>query len=111
MNTRTRWGILSLLGDTMHNFIDGLIIAASFLVSVRVGISTTLAVIFHEIPQEIGDFAVLLHSGYSRSTAIFFNLISACAALLGAVLLLSSAGWFEGLRAISSPLRPATSST
>lgn len=96
-------GILSLLGDTIHNFIDGLIIAASFLVSVPVGVSTTLAVIFHEIPQEIGDFAVLIHSGYSRSKAILFNLISACAALLGAVLLLSSAGRFEGLEGYLLP--------
>ena len=74
-----------LLSDGIHNFIDGIIIAASFMVSVPVGIATTLAVILHEIPQEVGDFAVLLHFGYTRKRALLLNFLSALAAVLGAV--------------------------
>ncbi len=81
-------GIISLVGEAIHNFIDGIVIAASFIASPAIGFSTTLAVVFHEIPQEIGDFAVLLHSGYSRGKALFFNLLSAFTAVLGAVLTL-----------------------
>lgn len=77
-------GKLILFSDGVHNFLDGIIIAASFMVSIPVGIATTLAVILHEIPQEIGDFAVLLHSGYTRKRALFLNFISALTALLGA---------------------------
>lgn len=76
-------GKLILFTDGFHNMIDGIIIGASFLVSVPVGIATTLAVILHEIPQEIGDFAVLIHSGYSKRRALFLNFISALASLLG----------------------------
>lgn len=79
-------GIMSVTGESVHNFIDGLVIAASFLVSVPIGISTTLAVIFHEIPHEVGNMAVLLHSGFSRKRALFLNVLSACAAILGALL-------------------------
>ena len=74
---------MSLVGDTLHNFIDGIIIAASFLVSVPVGLATTLAVMFHEIPHELGNFSILLHGGFSRSRAILFNFITALSALLG----------------------------
>ncbi len=81
-------GIISLLGEAIHNFIDGIVIASSFIASPAIGFSTTLAVVFHEIPQEIGDFAVLLHSGYSRGKALFFNLLSALTAVLGAVMTL-----------------------
>ncbi|MDO8428289.1 MAG: ZIP family metal transporter [Candidatus Diapherotrites archaeon] len=77
-------GYMNLLGDGVHNFIDGVVIAASFLVSVPLGIATTLAVIFHEIPQEIGDFGVLLHSGFTVPQALKFNFLSALAAFLGA---------------------------
>lgn len=76
---------LNLVGDIVHNFLDGLIIAASYLVSVPLGIATTLAVLFHEIPQEIGDAGVLMHSGLSWSRALFFNFLSAMAAVIGAV--------------------------
>lgn len=76
---------MSLFGDAAHNFIDGLIIAASFLTSVNIGITTTLAVIFHEIPQEIGDFAILVYGGFSRKKALFYNFISALTAVAGAV--------------------------
>lgn len=76
-------GKLVLFTDGFHNFIDGTIIGASFFVSIPVGIATTLAVILHEIPQEIGDFAVLIHSGYTKRRALFLNFISALTAVLG----------------------------
>lgn len=79
---------LTQAGDTLHNFIDGIIIAASYFVSLPVGIATTLAVIFHEIPQEIGNFAVLIHGGWKTSKALFYNFLSALAAVLGALITL-----------------------
>ena len=79
-------GKLVLFSDGVHNFIDGIIIGVSFLVSVPVGIATTIAVILHEIPQEIGDFAVLLHAGYTKSRALWLNFLSALCAILGVVL-------------------------
>lgn len=78
-----------LVGDVLHNFIDGLIIAASYLVSIPVGIATTLAVIFHEIPQEIGDFGSLLYAGFKKTKALLFNFLTALTAVLGAVLVLA----------------------
>lgn len=81
-------GTMSLIGDGVHNFIDGALIAASFLVSAEIGIATTIAVLLHEIPQEIGDFAVLLHSGYTRKKALLFNLLSALMAFIGAGIVL-----------------------
>jgi zinc and cadmium transporter len=77
-----------LFGDVIHNFIDGLIIAASFIVSVPVGVATTVAVIFHEIPQEIGDFSSLIYGGFSRARALWYNFLTALSAILGAVLVL-----------------------
>lgn len=79
-------GKLILFSDGVHNFIDGIIIGVSFLVSVPVGIATTIAVILHEIPQEIGDFAVLLHSGYTKTRALWLNFLSALFAILGTLL-------------------------
>jgi len=76
---------MNLIGDSLHNFIDGLIIAGSYLISIPVGIATTIAVVFHEIPQEIGDFGVLVHGGFSKGKAIFLNFITALTAVLGAV--------------------------
>jgi len=76
-------GKLVLVSDGMHNFLDGIIIGASFLVSIPVGIATTIAVILHEIPQEIGDFAVLIHSGYSKVKALWLNFASALLSFLG----------------------------
>lgn len=76
-------GKLILVSDGVHNIIDGIIIGASFFVSVPVGIATTLAVVLHEIPQEIGDFAVLLHAGYSRKKALWLNFMSALTAVVG----------------------------
>lgn len=77
-------GRLVIVSDGVHNFIDGLLIAASYLVSVEIGIATTIAVVLHEIPQEIGNFGVLLHAGYSRSKALWYNFLSALTAFLGA---------------------------
>ncbi len=81
-------GALVLTADGIHNFIDGAIIAAGFLVSPAVGIATTIAVILHEIPQEISDFALLIHSGFSRAKALLFNFLSALTALGGAALVI-----------------------
>ncbi len=81
-------GRMILISDGVHNFIDGLIIGASFLVSTEVGIATTIAVILHEIPQEIGDFGVLIHSGYSRAKALWFNFLSALASVVGVIVAL-----------------------
>lgn len=77
---------LNLIGDGIHNFIDGLIIAGSFLVNVNLGIVTTLAVALHEIPQEVGDFGVLVYGGMKKSKALKFNFLMATTAILGGVL-------------------------
>jgi len=81
-----RSGTLLIVGDTFHNFVDGIIVAAAFLADTQLGIVTALAIIAHEIPQEVGDFAILLHSGYSRLRAFQLNLISSLAMLVGGVL-------------------------
>jgi zinc and cadmium transporter len=78
--------INNLVADGLHNFIDGLIIAAGFLVSQEVGIATAIAVILHEIPQEIGDFGILVHGGFSKIRALVFNFLSGLLAILGAVI-------------------------
>lgn len=77
---------LIIIGDSVHNFIDGITIAATFLISIPLGIVTTFAVAAHEIPQEIGDFAILLHKGLSKKKVIFYNILSAFTALAGALL-------------------------
>jgi zinc and cadmium transporter len=77
-------GMLIVVGDAFHNFVDGIVISAAFLQSAALGISATLAVIAHEIPQEVGDFAILLNSGYSRARAIVYNMLSASTTLAGA---------------------------
>ncbi|MEM4282556.1 MAG: ZIP family metal transporter [Candidatus Woesearchaeota archaeon] len=75
---------LNILGDGIHNFLDGAIIATTFLVAYPLGVITTLAVMLHEIPQEIGDFGILVYSGFSRLKALFWNFVSALAAFIGA---------------------------
>lgn len=85
---RTPIATMNLVGDGVHNFIDGLLIAASFTVSLPLGISTSLAILLHEIPQEIGDFGVLIHGGMSVKKALLFNFLSAMTALLGAIFFL-----------------------
>ncbi|MBS7638571.1 ZIP family metal transporter [Candidatus Bathyarchaeota archaeon] len=77
---------LNLFGDGLHNLIDGLIIAASFLHSSELGVAATLAVILHEIPQELGDFGVLIYGGLGKSRALLLNLVSALTAVLGALI-------------------------
>ena len=81
-----RSGLLILVGDTFHNFVDGILIAAAFLENTELGIVTALAIIAHEIPQEVGDYLILLHSGYSKAKALAFNLLSSLATLVGAIL-------------------------
>jgi zinc and cadmium transporter len=78
-------GPLNLIGDSLHNFIDGLVIAAGYLTSLKTGLLFTLAVIFHEIPQEIGDFAVLVYSGYRKKKALLYNFLSALTAIGGGI--------------------------
>ena len=79
-------GAMNLIGDAIHNFTDGLIIAAAYFVSMPIGIATTLAVLIHEIPQEIGDFGILLYAGYSKKKALLFNFLSALVAVIGAII-------------------------
>jgi len=78
-------GYLNLISDGLHNFIDGIVIGVSYLVSVEIGFATTLAVILHEIPQEIGDFAILRQSGFTSRQALIFNLLSASLAIAGVI--------------------------
>lgn len=79
-------GTLIIVGDSIHNFVDGILIAAAFLTDVKLGIVTSLAVAAHEIPQEVGDFAILLESGYGKAKALFYNILSSLATVLGGIL-------------------------
>lgn len=81
-------GLMNLVGDGLHNFIDGMIIAGAYIVNPALGVATTLAVVLHEIPQEIGDFGILIHAGYSRYKALWFNFISALTSFVGAITIL-----------------------
>lgn len=77
---------LNLLGDSIHNFVDGLIIAGSFVVDIKLGIVTTMAVLIHEIPQEMGDYGILVYGGFSKVKALIFNLFSALTAIVGGII-------------------------
>ena len=79
-------GYLIVIGDGVHNFVDGVLIAAAFFTDLHLGIVTAIAVAAHEIPQEVGDFAVLLHSGFSRGKALFYNVVSSLTTVIGGVL-------------------------
>ncbi|MDH5648873.1 MAG: ZIP family metal transporter [Gammaproteobacteria bacterium] len=79
-------GKLILIGDGIHNFVDGVLIAAAFLTDVHLGIVTALAVITHEIPQEVGDFAILLHSGFNRKRAFLYNMLSSITSVIGGII-------------------------
>jgi len=81
-----RSGMMIIVGDTFHNFVDGILIATAFMVDVQLGIVTSIAIIAHEIPQEAGDFIILLNSGYTRRMAFLMNLLSSFATLVGGVL-------------------------
>lgn len=85
-HAHNRSGMMIMVGDTFHNFVDGVIIAAAFLTDIHLGVVTALAIIAHEIPQEVGDFMILLHSGYSKVQALTLNLVSSLATLIGGVL-------------------------
>lgn len=77
-------GPLILFSDGLHNLIDGIIIAVSYMAGIEIGVATTIAIVLHEIPQEIGDFGILIYAGYKRTTALFYNFLSALTAVLGA---------------------------
>jgi len=87
---------MNLFGDAVHNLIDGLIVGGSYIASIPIGISTTLAVILHEIPQELGDFGVLIHGGFKKKKAVWFNFLTALTAILGAVIALVVGTTLEG---------------
>jgi len=90
-------GSMILIGDGLHNFVDGVLIAAAFLTDIHLGIVTALAIAAHEIPQEVGDFVVLLHSGFSRARALLFNVLSSLTTVVGALL----AWWsLSGMQAV-----------
>ena len=96
---------LNLVGDGLHNFIDGMVIAAGFIVSFKLGVVTTLAIILHEIPQELGDFGVLIFGGFTKKKALVYNFLTALTAMLGAL-----AGYFiiDFSRGFSNFIMPLT---
>ena len=81
-----RSGLMILIGDTFHNFVDGVLIAAAFMADTQLGIVTSIAIIAHEVPQEVGDFLILLHSGYSKRSAMLLNMLASAAMVIGGVL-------------------------
>jgi len=94
------FGYMNLVGDFIHNFIDGLIIAGAFVTDIRLGLAASLAVALHEIPQEISDFGVLLHGGFSVSRALIFNFLSSLAAVVGVIVALVLGGYVAGVQFI-----------
>ncbi|MBW2966052.1 ZIP family metal transporter [Candidatus Woesearchaeota archaeon] len=89
------FAIMNLVGDSVHNLIDGLIIGGTYLVSIPLGITTTIAVALHEIPQEIGDFSVLIHGGFKRKKALFVNFLTALTAVIGVIISLIIGAAYE----------------
>lgn len=79
-------GTLILVGDAIHNFVDGILITAAFMTDIHLGIVTALAIAAHEIPQELGDFVILLHSGFSRGKALYYNILSSLGTVVGALI-------------------------
>jgi len=96
-----RSGLMILIGDTFHNFVDGVLIAAAFMADIELGIVTAIAIIAHEVPQEVGDFLILLHSGYSKRSALLLNMLASAAMVIGGVL-----AWFtlQAMQALVTPL-------
>jgi zinc and cadmium transporter len=88
-------GYLILVGDSIHNFVDGVLVASAFFADIHLGIVTSLAVVAHEIPQELGDFVVLLHSGFSQGKALFYNMLSSLAMVLGGIVAYFSLSWIN----------------
>jgi zinc and cadmium transporter len=103
-----RSGLLITVGDTFHNFVDGVLIAAAFQEDIKLGVVTALAMIAHEIPQEVGDFVILLHSGYSRRKALALNLLSSFATLVGGLLAYSAFSVAQGAVPIMLALAAAS---
>jgi zinc and cadmium transporter len=95
---------LNLIGDGFHNFIDGMVIAVSFTISIKLGIVTTVAIILHEIPQELGDFGVLVYGGFTKQRALFYNFLTALTAMLGAVAGYFIADFTQGFSGVIMPL-------
>lgn len=94
---------MNLFGDSVHNLIDGLIIGASYLASIPLGVATTIAVVFHEIPQEMGDFGVLVYGGFSKKKAVTFNFLTALTAVVGAIIALALGSYLEGVVPVLIP--------
>lgn len=94
---------MNLFGDAVHNLIDGVIVGGSYLVSIPIGVSTTIAVVFHEIPQELGDFSVLVYGGFQKRRALMFNFLTALAAVIGAILALVVGSSVEGFTPLLVP--------
>ena len=92
-----RSGMMIMIGDTFHNFVDGVLIAAAFLANIELGIVTAIAIVAHEVPQEVGDFLILLHSGYTRMEAFTFNVLSSAAMIAGGTLAYFALQTMEGL--------------
>lgn len=95
--------LMSLIGDSIHNLIDGLILGATYLASIPLGIATTIAVIIHEIPQEIGDFGVLVYGGFSKKKALFLNFLTALTSFLGVIIALLLSHYTKGLTTFLIP--------
>jgi len=98
------FGYLSLMASGLHNFIDGLLIGASYIASLPIGIATTLAVVLHEIPHELGDFSILIHAGFKPKKALLFNFLSAVLSIGGAILALSLSSSPEALTQLVLPI-------
>lgn len=98
------FAFMSLIGSSLHNFIDGTIIAASYLVSFQLGFATSIAVFLHEIPHELGDYSILVHGGFAKSRALFVNFISALVSLVGAIFTFLLSSYIPNLQMILVPL-------
>ncbi|MBI2043403.1 ZIP family metal transporter [Candidatus Pacearchaeota archaeon] len=98
------FAIMNLIGDGFHNFLDGLIIGVSYLASIPTGIAVTMAILLHEIPQEISDFGVLLHGGFTKGKALFFNFLSALSAVIGTMVALTLSNYIENIQYFIIPI-------
>ena len=102
------FAIMILYGDGIHNFVDGLIIAGSYLVNLQIGIATTLAVVLHEIPQEIGDFGILIHGGFKRKKALLVNFLISLTAFAGGIIALLLGARMSGIKDFLLPFAAGT---
>jgi zinc and cadmium transporter len=102
------FALMNLMGDMVHNFIDGIILGAAYMVSIPVGIATTIAIILHEIPQEIGDFGVLLHGGFSKAKALILNFVTALSAVAGLVIALILNNFVSNINTFLIPFAAGT---